>query len=201
MPPKTLPFTVPRETLVKLELYESLVQQWQKAINLVSPATLNDVWQRHIVDSAQLLPLIPHIPNGGHLIDLGSGAGFPGLVLAALLPTNWQITLVESDQRKAIFLRETARQMACSNVTVVAERLEKTKAITADVITARALAALPQLWDWVQPFIKPSSTIIFPKGRDWQTELAATNLGDNWQAMPHPSLTDTEAQIIVIKSV
>ena len=199
LPPKTLPFPVPRETLAKLENYESLVQQWQKAINLVSPTSLNDCWQRHIVDSAQLLPLIPHLPHDGHLIDLGSGAGFPGLVLAVLLPTNWQITLIESDQRKAIFLRETARQLGCQNVLVLAERLEKAKADLADVVTARALAPLPQLWAWVQPLLKPEGMAIFPKGRDWQTELEATNLGNNWQATPHPSLTDAEAQIIAIK--
>jgi 16S rRNA (guanine527-N7)-methyltransferase len=197
---KILPFSVPHETLAKLETFEKLVHQWQKAINLVSPASLNECWQRHIIDSAQIFPLMPHLSQGGHLIDLGSGAGFPGLVLAVLLPSNWKITLIESDQRKAIFLRETARQLGCTNVLVLAERLEKSNPLKADVVTARALAALPQLWAWVQPLLAPNGMAVFPKGCNWQTELAATVLTSPWQAMPHPSVTDPEAQIIVISS-
>jgi 16S rRNA (guanine527-N7)-methyltransferase len=153
-----------------LETYAGLLRKWQKAINLVSGATLDDVWNRHFLDSAQLLPLLPQ--GEGHLTDLGSGAGFPGLVLAILSgrPTN----LVESDGRKAAFLGEVARATGCAGrVQIHAARVEALKPWLSPVVTARALADLTQLLDWASPFLSTASVCIFPKGAKAEEELTA----------------------------
>jgi 16S rRNA (guanine527-N7)-methyltransferase len=161
---------VSRETMSALETYAGLLRKWQKAINLVSGATLDDVWNRHFLDSAQLLPLLPQ--GEGHLTDLGSGAGFPGLVLAILSgrPTN----LVESDGRKAAFLGEVARATGCAGrVQIHAARVEALKPWLSPVVTARALADLTQLLDWASPFLSTASVCIFPKGAKAEEELTA----------------------------
>jgi 16S rRNA (guanine527-N7)-methyltransferase len=161
---------VSRETLAALETYAALLQKWQKAINLISGATLKDLWHRHFLDSAQLAPLLPE--GDGHLTDLGSGAGFPGLVLALITgrPTN----LVESDQRKAAFLGEAARATGCAGrVQIHAARIEAVKAWKAPIITARALADLTQLLDWASPYVTADTTCIFPKGAKAEDELTA----------------------------
>ena len=161
---------VSRETLTAFETYATLLQKWQKAINLVSGATLGDLWHRHFLDSAQLMPLLPE--GDGHITDLGSGAGFPGLVLALLSgrPTH----LVESDQRKAAFLGEVARATGCAGrVQIHAARVEALKAWSAPVITARALADLSQLLDWASPFVTADTTCVFPKGAKAEEELTA----------------------------
>jgi 16S rRNA (guanine527-N7)-methyltransferase len=161
---------VSRETIFALDTYAGLLRKWQRAINLVSGATLDDLWRRHFLDSAQLLPLLPE--GDGHITDLGSGAGFPGLVLALLSgrPTN----LVESDQRKAAFLGEVARATGCAGrVRIHAARVEALKPWVSPVITARALADLTQLLDWASPFLSTVSVCIFPKGAKAEEELTA----------------------------
>jgi 16S rRNA (guanine527-N7)-methyltransferase len=161
---------VSRETIAALETYAGLLRKWQKAINLVSGATLDDVWNRHFLDSAQLLPLLP--AGDDHLTDLGSGAGFPGLVLA--LVSGRAVSLVESDQRKAAFLGEVARATGCAGrVQIHAARVEALQPWTAPVITARALADLTQLLDWASPFLSTASVCIFPKGAKAEEELTA----------------------------
>jgi 16S rRNA (guanine527-N7)-methyltransferase len=161
---------VSRETLAALEAYAGLLRKWQKAINLISGATLDDVWKRHFLDSAQLVPLLPE--GEGHITDLGSGAGFPGLVLALVTgrPTN----LVESDQRKAAFLGEVARATGCAGrVQVHAARIEALKPWAAPVISARALADLGQLLDWASPLVTADTVCVFPKGAKAEDELTA----------------------------
>jgi 16S rRNA (guanine527-N7)-methyltransferase len=161
---------VSRETISALETYAGLLRKWQKAINLISGATLDDVWNRHFLDSAQLLPLLP--ASDGHITDLGSGAGFPGLVLAILSgrPTN----LIESDGRKAAFLGEVARATGCAGrVQIHAARVEALKPWVSPVVTARALADLTQLLDWASPFLSTASVCIFPKGAKAEEELTA----------------------------
>jgi 16S rRNA (guanine527-N7)-methyltransferase len=161
---------VSRETRAALETYAALLQKWQKAINLISGGTLKDIWTRHFLDSAQLVPLLPE--GDGHLTDLGSGAGFPGLVLAIL--TGRPTHLVESDQRKAAFLGEAARATGCAGrVQIHAGRIESVKSWRAPIITARALADLSQLLDWAAPFVTPDTTCIFPKGAKAEEELTA----------------------------
>ena len=117
-------FGVSRETLERLETYEALLKQWQKTINLVAPSTLSDIWHRHFADSAQLLALAP--PGAERWLDLGSGAGFPGLVLAILLAErgHGRVTLIESDTRKAAFLGEVARRVGVA-VDILGTRIEK----------------------------------------------------------------------------
>ena len=160
-------FGVSRETLGRLEVYAAELVKWQKTINLVAPSTLPDVWHRHFADSAQLVALAPVAgsvtsPNSDAVvpltwIDLGSGAGFPGLVAAIMLaPTGrWRVTLVESDSRKAAFLRHVARTVGVP-VDNLCERAERaaTRAnlAYASVISARALAPLTQLLAWALPF-------------------------------------------------
>jgi len=133
---------VSRETRERLNTYAELLRKWQRSINLVGPKTLDDLWNRHFVDSAQLLPLIP--PTARVLVDFGSGAGFPGLVLAILGMA--EVHLIESDQRKATFLREVARATG-TPVTVHAKRIEQVTPFPADIVSARALAPLGDLLD------------------------------------------------------
>src|SRR5882724_3730404 len=151
---------VSRETLTKLERLTELLLKWQRAINLVAANSLQDVWRRHILDSAQLYPLLP--PDTRSLIDIGSGAGFPGLVLAAMgVP---DVHSVESDQRKCAFQREAAR-VAGLSVTIHAQRVESLPKMQADAIISRACADLPQLLDYAYPFMSPSSRCLFLKGQ------------------------------------
>jgi 16S rRNA (guanine527-N7)-methyltransferase len=152
----------------RLRLFASLVESWSARINLVSKRDIPLIWSRHVEDS---LALIPHIPAGTErAIDLGSGAGFPGLVLA--IATGIPFTLIESDTRKAVFLREAARQTAAP-VTVINGRIETAGVAPAPLITARALAPLPQLLALAAPLLAPGGVCLFPKGRDAEVELTA----------------------------
>jgi 16S rRNA (guanine527-N7)-methyltransferase len=165
---EALGVNVSRETMTALETYAGLLRKWQKAINLVAASTLDDVWRRHFLDSTQLMPLLPE--GEGQMVDLGSGAGFPGLVLALMSgrPTH----LVESDQRKAAFLGEVARATACAGrVQIHAARVEALKPWGTPIITARALADLGQLLDWAAPFMTADTVCIFPKGAKAEEEL------------------------------
>lgn len=169
---------VSRETLAegvkRLEIYAGLLVKWQKAINLVGPATIPDLWRRHMLDSAQLLPLLPEIRPGsdGAIADFGSGAGFPGLVLAAL--TERPVQLIDSDIRKCAFLRETAQAMGIGNrVAVHAKRFEALTPWKAAIITARACAPLDQLLAWTAPFATAETVFLFLKGAKADEELTA----------------------------
>jgi 16S rRNA (guanine527-N7)-methyltransferase len=163
-------------TLDRLTRYEALLIKWQKAINLIGPKTVDDIWVRHFLDSAQFWA---HIPTGATtLLDLGSGAGFPGLVLAVLAADpaigrpGFKTHLVESDQRKATFLREAARMMALPDVTIHAQRIETLAPVAADVVTARACAPLAQLLDWSAPMLKNGALGLFAKGAQAEDEIA-----------------------------
>ncbi len=139
---------VSRETLARLIAYERLLRAWQSRINLVGASSMDDLWHRHMLDSAQLAP---HVPADSRvLLDIGSGAGFPGLVLAILLGR--ETHLVESDSRKCAFLREAAR-ITGTVVQIHRARIERLDPFPADVITARAVAALPILLDYAAPFL------------------------------------------------
>ena len=157
---------VSRETLARLSAYVELLCRWNPKINLVGHATLKEVWRRHILDSAQL---IEHIPASSRiLVDLGSGAGLPGLILAILgIP---ETHLVESDQRKCAFLREAAC-VTQTKVTIQPHRIENIAPIAADIVTARALAPLTKLLEWAAPFIASHTICLFPKGKSLEDEL------------------------------
>ena len=156
---------VSRETLALLEVYAETLVKWQARINLVGAATLPDLWRRHFLDSAQLRA---HIPAEAALLDLGTGPGFPGLVLAIMGQAT--TTLVESDQRKAAFLREVARRTE-TPVHIRNTRVEKIDPWPVDVVTARALAPLPKLLDYAFPFVEMGARLVFLKGKNVREEL------------------------------
>lgn len=201
----TFPFPhVSRETLARLTLYESLLRQWQPAVNLVSPATLDDIWHRHFADSAQLLALAP--PDARHWLDLGSGAGFPGLVLAIMLSEREgaHVTLIESDTRKAAFLREVTRRTHAP-ATILAERIEKAATqftlVPMDVVTARALAPLPRLFDLAHTFFRPDTVGLFLKGKGADREIAEASEQWAFEYEVKPSLTDAEGRVVVVRGL
>lgn len=197
-------FDVSRETIEKLLAYEALLRQWQKTINLVAPSTLDTIWSRHFADSAQLFALAP--PDAKRWLDLGSGAGFPGLVLGIMLPgrEGARMTLVESDTRKAAFLGEVARRTGAP-VDIRPERIEKvatqSKLGVVDVITARALAPLPRLLELSAPAFSAHTVGLFPKGRDAESELDAAQERWTFESSLHPSLTDAGGRIVVIRAL
>lgn len=186
-------FDVSRETLEKLEAYAAHLRKWNPAINLVSRTTLDDLWTRHLADSAQVFGLLP--AGAGVLVDLGSGAGFPGLVLAILgVP---DVHLVESDVRKAAFLREVAR-VTGAPATVHPVRIEVADTPPADIVSARALADLDLLLPWAHGLLKPGGTCLFPKGRTAEDELTAAANSWNMQVERFPSQTDPAGTILRI---
>jgi 16S rRNA (guanine527-N7)-methyltransferase len=188
---------VSRETLGRFETYAALLVKWQKAINLVGPKTLEDIWRRHFLDSAQLWSLLP--PGIRSIVDLGSGAGFPGLVLALMgIP---EVHLIESDQRKAVFLRETARELGLS-VKVHAARAEAVTALDADLVTARALAPLDALLDLAAPFLQAKrGCCLFLKGAEAQRELTESQKKRNMRVERFPSLTDPRGSILRLREI
>jgi 16S rRNA (guanine527-N7)-methyltransferase len=187
---------VSRETRDQLEALALTLARWQKAINLVGKGTLEDVWARHILDSAQLLPLIPS--SAQSLADLGSGGGFPGLVLAALRP-DLQVTLIEADARKGAFLGEAGRRMGLKNQPkVVTSRIEAAPPTGADVVTARALAPLGQLLAWAAPHRADTAICLFHKGKGWQVEVSEAKKDWDLEAQPFSSVTDRDAVLLRI---
>jgi 16S rRNA (guanine527-N7)-methyltransferase len=165
---------VSRETMARLATYAELLQKWNPAINLVSRDSLADLWRRHFLDSAQLAELMP-TGRPVTLLDMGSGAGFPGLVLAILglePERSWTAHLAESDGRKATFLATVARATGAS-VQVHNKRLENLGPFAVDVVTARALAPLDKLVDYAVPLLKPDGQCLFLKGVGAEDELTA----------------------------
>jgi 16S rRNA (guanine527-N7)-methyltransferase len=181
---------VPRETLKQ---FAALLLRWNHTVNLVSLGDIPDLWQRHIADSLQLAPLLDPLPS--HAIDLGSGAGFPGLLLA--LATGVPFDLVEADQRKAAFLREAAR-ITGAPVTVHAARIEAVKLRPAPLVTARAFAPLPKLLDLVAPHLALGGYCLLPKGAGVDAELTQAAKRWHMQVERIPSRTAPGACILRI---
>lgn len=196
-------FSVSRETLERLKLYEVLLQRWQKTINLVAPSTLTQIWGRHFADSAQIVGVAP--VDAKSWVDLGSGAGFPGLVAAIMLAPRGQtrVTLVESDSRKAAFLREVARIVAVP-VDILPLRIESAATRASlrqfDVVSARALAPLPRLLELAIPFCGPQTVCLFLKGRDVNRELQAAANEWKFDFVLVPSSTDPEGCVVVVRN-
>jgi 16S rRNA (guanine527-N7)-methyltransferase len=192
---------VSRETEARFELYVELLQRWQPIKNLIAPSTLDHIWTRHIADSAQLLPLLGQART---VIDLGSGAGFPGLVLAIAKAEqpDFHVHLVESNGRKASFLREAAR-ITQAPATVHALRIEDFSSRwtgKADLVTARALASLSDLLDLSAGFLATGANALFLKGQDAEQELTEAAKYWNIAAELIPSVTDSTAHIILIRT-
>lgn len=187
---------VSRETMERLERLVALLTKWNPAINLVSKKTIDDAWARHIIDSAQLFALAPSTAKTW--VDLGSGAGFPGLVIACLakeLRPNMHVTLVEADRRKAAFLASTSHALGL-DVTVIAERIESVAPIGADVVSARALAPLSQLCAFAQRHMGETGIGLFPKGASYAEEIAVARKEWNFDLTLHPSKTEDAAVIL-----
>lgn len=185
---------VSRETLERLEIYAALLQTWQPRINLVGPSTVPDLWRRHMLDSAQVATLVP---KGAEThVDLGSGAGFPGLVLA-IMGVAAHVHLIESDTRKCAFLREVAARTG-TQISLHNQRIEKVPPFPADVVTARALAPLAKLLGWAAPFLSQESICLFHKGAKWEDEL--TDARKDWimRSERQVSLTDPKAVILCL---
>ena len=194
------PVNVSRETEERLRHLESLLRKWNPAINLVSKSTLDSAWDRHILDSAQLYALGS---SAGHWVDLGSGGGFPGLVIACLAAgagDPLKVTLIESDQRKATFLRQAARELSLP-ATILSQRIESAEPQAADTLSARALAPLPNLLAFAARHMSPSGTALFPKGATWQQEVEAARKDWHFDLTTRTSTTDPDAVILIVKAV
>lgn len=184
---------VSRETIERLEVFEALLRRWQKTINLVSASALDDVWRRHFLDSGQLCRLMPGVKA---VVDIGSGAGFPGLVVAII--SGVRVTLVEADNRKAAFLREASRETG-ADTEVVAGRAETAPATPAEAVTARAVAPLTRLLPLAEPWLQPGGRCYFLKGGAVEDELTdASRIWDIEYDMV-PSLSDPSGAILCVK--
>lgn len=192
---------VSRETQARLEDYVALLKKWNPKINLVSRATLAEAWSRHILDSVQIFDAAGR--QGGRWVDLGSGGGFPGLVVAIVAAErapDMVLTLVESDQRKCSFLRTVAREVGVK-VTVLSERIEDMPPLNADIISARALANLTALLGYAAIHGGDDCMCIFPKGRTWRDEVAVAQKEWRFRHEALPSRTDPEAVILRIEEI
>lgn len=197
-------FDVSRETIERLKLYADLLLRWQKAVNLVAPGTLDDVWHRHIADSAQFVDLLPQ--GATKQTDLGSGGGFPGLVIAIMRADQplFRTTMVESDQRKSAFLREVARQTGIA-VDIVNGRIENpethAKVASTDVVTARALAPLGRLLELSAAYYSVGTIGLFAKGREVDQELDDARRMCTFEHRLVPSVTQLGAYIVEIRGL
>jgi len=185
------------DLIARLDAFKALLGTWNARINLVAPGDVANLDRRHIADSLQLLPLLP---ADGVAADLGSGAGFPGLILAAAEPARaWH--LVESDRRKAAFLGEAARVMVLPNVTIHASRIEVTTLPPVAILTARALAPLSALLEHAERLLAPGGVALFPKGQAAEAELTEALRGWTLRVERHPSATDPAATILRISEI
>lgn len=192
---------VSRETLERLQAYESLLTKWNPAINLVARGTIDDAWRRHFIDSAQILTLAP--ANATEWLDVGSGGGFPGMVvaiIAAELRPGLSVTLMESDLRKATFLGEVARQTGVA-VTISAGRAEGLPPAGADVMSARALAPLKTLLALTERHLKRGGLGLFLKGARHEAEIADALESFRFDLQKIPSQTDPQAVILSVGGI
>jgi 16S rRNA (guanine527-N7)-methyltransferase len=187
-------FPVSDEAYGQLQHYAALLEKWQQKINLVGPDTLPHLWHRHIADGVQLAALVP--AQAKHLADFGSGAGIPGLMVAACLP-QLQVTLVERDRRKAVFLEEAVRVMGLKNTCVKCVDIAAVEG-RFDVVTARALASLEVLCAHAYPRLSPTGICLFAKGATYAMEVASMQRAWHGQVTQHPSKTEAKAAVVSI---
>ncbi len=192
---------VSRETMERLEIYEALLRKWNPAINLVSRSTLDRLWDRHFVDSAQIFDL--HSAECGLWADLGAGGGFPGLVVAILAAErkpDLSVTLIESDQRKAAFLSAVARAVGVE-VSILPQRIEATPGLGAEILSARALAPLAKLLEYAAPHLRPGGQALFPKGAAHAEEVSQALESWRFSYEVTKSMTDESAVILSIRDI
>lgn len=191
---------VSRETIEKLTQFEALVQKWTSHINLVSKSDQAEIWDRHIIDSAQIFQLSP---KSSHWLDLGSGGGFPGIVAAILaseLAPDQVFTLVDSDQRKSVFLRTAARELSL-NVKVITARAEALPPQGSDILTARAMDDLSMLLEHTNRHLADNGVAIFPKGKNWEKEHETAQKNWSYSLELFTSQTHPEARILRIRDL
>lgn len=186
--------------MARLERFVSLLQHWQRTINLVSAATVSRLWQRHMLDSAQLLPLIP--AEARVLVDIGSGAGFPGLVIAIMLAERpgFEAHLIEADTRKAAFLAVAAGETGAP-VQVHSLRAEFAPPLRADVITSRACAPLERLFSYAARFWAPGTLGLFHKGREAEGELTQARESWTFAVQVVASRSDPSGSILQVRAL
>lgn len=191
---------VSRETLDDLTSFHDLLLKWNSKINLVSKSSIDHLWKRHIWDSAQL---VEFQSDGQNWVDLGSGGGFPALVIAIFAKRNSpdrHITLVESDVRKGAFLRTVIRELSL-NAKVITKRVEACPRLKADVMTARALTELTGLLAFAERHLKPDGTALFLKGETWEKEVQSARESWSFTLEAHKSKTNDAAAILEIKDI
>jgi 16S rRNA (guanine527-N7)-methyltransferase len=192
---------VSRETLARLDSYAALLEKWNPSINLVSKSTLPELWTRHFLDSAQILELAPE--EAKSWVDLGTGGGFPGMIVAILAAGSrpgLRVTCVESDLRKATFLRTVAREAGIA-AEVIARRIEEVPPLGADVVSARALAPLADLLAHAHRHLKPGGVALFPKGASHAEEVARALETWSFRLDTYPSKTDPEAIVLKLGDI
>jgi len=191
---------VSRETSDKLVQFAQLVEKWTAKINLISKPSIPHIWDRHIRDSVQLYQ---HAPIGNHWVDLGSGGGFPAIVLALMSQQDGRqtkFTLVESDQRKCVFLRTAIRELGL-DTSVINDRIEKIAPLNADILSARALANLKMLVGFANVHLAEDGVALFPKGSNWEAEDVDARKVWQYTCDPIPSETDPSAAVLRIKEI
>ncbi len=192
---------VSRETMDRLTHFEALTQKWTRTINLVSRDSQADIWSRHILDSAQLFDLGHNFK--GKWLDIGSGGGFPGVVAAILLAdqdADCTITLLESDQRKAAFLRTAIRECGVAGE-ILTGRIESAPQAHADTLTARALAPVADLLAHAERHLTENGIALFHKGRNYEEEVAAARENWHFDLVAHQSQTAVDARIIELRNI
>ncbi len=200
MKPEFSKFDVSRETFDRLDTYVELVKRWNPKINLVSRNSLEDIWDRHILDSVQVFRCAT---TADTWVDIGTGGGFPGMVCAIMAleeSPNTRFQFVESDQRKSAFLRNVAREcgVVCQ---VISKRIESVESLEADILSARALADLPTLLSFCDRHLSENGTALLPKGANWKKELSEAQEEWKFDVEPITSLTEPQAVILKIKGV
>ncbi len=192
-------FGVSPETMARLEAYDATLLDWSARHNLIARSTIEDRWDRHFRDSAQLFALIP--PAARTLVDLGSGAGFPGLVLAAMGAPRLEVSLVESTGKKAAFLASAAEAMGLRNIRIIPARIESLTVKAPDVITARALASLAKLCGYAFEIGGETALCIFPKGQDVEAELTEASKYWHMRIERRASLTSPGSTVLMIDTL
>jgi 16S rRNA (guanine527-N7)-methyltransferase len=187
---------VSHETIERLDRYAALVAEWNQKFNLIAESTLPHIWTRHFLDSAQLMLLIPK--DARNLADMGSGAGFPGLVLSIMgMP---DVHLIESIGKKAEFLRTVIRELNL-DAQVHQERIENMHGLRVDVVTARALKPLPELLALAKHLVKKDSTALFLKGQSLEDELTESARSWKFGCKKVPSISDRSGVVLIVRNI
>ncbi len=181
----------------RLKTFQNNLEKWQNKINLISPKTIPEIWERHILDSAQLYPLLTKEEKV--IVDIGTGAGFPGLVLAIIDDENRVYHLIESDHKKCVFLEEVGRILGLKNICIHCNRIENVADIQADILTARALTDLDSLLKYSINLLKPDGRCLFLKGRTVTEEISKINQSfQNLKIIKHPSHLAPDSYIVEV---